>query len=108
MIMKGRFQRRVRKAWLAHKEKKAAKARKKAEDEAAKKKKRPGRRAPAPQAPIATPSKPTAPAAQKAGNLKLDKQQSEASDLAVGPMLNSTGNPAPRRNTTMVRLVSGG
>ena len=106
MIVKGRFQRRVRKAWLAHKEKKAAKARKKAEEAAAKKNKRPGRRAPAPQAPVATPSKPTAPAAQKPGALKLEKQQTDAGDIAL-KALNSTGDLAPRRNTTMVRLGSG-
>lgn len=56
-IMRGRFQRRVRKAWFAYKERKAEKARKKAEAEAAKKKKKP-RRAAAPAAPASSTGKP--------------------------------------------------
>ena len=44
VITRGHFQRRIRKVWLAYKERKAEKARKKAEAEAAKKNKRFGGR----------------------------------------------------------------
>lgn len=63
LIQKGNFQRRVRRVWLAFKERKAEKERKKKEAEAAKKAKKPvRRRAPAAAAPAPVAAKPAAAA----------------------------------------------
>ena len=61
LIMRGHFQRRVRKAWLKYKERKAEKKRKKAEAAAAKKGKFGGRRAPSKKAAPAAPKPPPKP-----------------------------------------------
>ena len=59
IIMKSNLQRRIRRAWLAYKERKAEKKRKAAEAAAAKKGKYGGRR----KVPAKAPSRPSAPAA---------------------------------------------
>lgn len=102
-IMRGRFQRRVRKAWFAYKERKAEKARKKAEAEAAKKKKRPARRAAAPAAPASTTSKPpTSTAGSATKPPALARMQSEDATALQPALLNTTGALEARRNTTVV------
>ena len=96
VITRGHFQRRVRKAWLAHKERKAEKARLKAEAAAAKKPRYGGRRgtkaapkpaaaptpAPKPEPAPATPAK-APPAAKKA----------PATTPAKDPLNATTKNP---------------
>lgn len=98
-IMKGRFQRRVRKAWFAYKEKKAEKARKKAEADAQKKAKRPTRRGgPTPAAPA---NKPLANTVSIQKPLKLERQSTVSEGSPT--LMNTTGALDPRRNTVVLQ-----
>lgn len=98
VITRGHFQRRVRRAWLAHRERKAEKARKAAEAAAAKKDKRFGGRRARP--------KPAAAAAPKAPEPAPVKAQSVAvSPLKKATTISPTKEPAAAGKPTLPKGV---